>query len=301
MTKHDLAKAAARILFVSAWADYEERMGRNYPGCELTDEAPETPQATVYLAYELLGGVAVANCASVWSLIEQAKKADRAAGSQIDDADAYAERFAECMAFMAMGSGVSWFDDHEKFLGMFNDRPYSVPGVVVDLDPSDWGQEPEPHPEDGESVWVWGPNTTRAGEVYQGDRITDDVFCYGVNRAEAIDNARYAINRLGKETSPDAMRAVREARAVLAFCDAEETPLHATFVPQVWVNDYAMQADPQGPVTWNLSPEFAARVRELEDPYAISTDLDFLREDPNAYAWFREWSGPFEIELEETE
>jgi hypothetical protein len=60
MTKHtytdpaylteDVAEGYARALWVTAWADDEERQGRTYPGQELSAVAPPTPTGLVTYA-----------------------------------------------------------------------------------------------------------------------------------------------------------------------------------------------------------------------------------------------------------
>ena len=63
-----------------------------------------------------------------------------------------------------------------------------------------------------------------------------------------------------------------------------------TFHPQAWVNDNAIEADPEGPTQW-LVPE--SRVAGLEpDTYPS----DELRYDDEAPQWVKDWSGPFYID-----
>lgn len=62
-----------------------------------------------------------------------------------------------------------------------------------------------------------------------------------------------------------------------------------TFVPQAWVNNYAVEVDPQGPVSWEVP---AAKVQGIEPD---SYESDALRECDSAPEWVKEWSGPFYI------
>lgn len=64
------------------------------------------------------------------------------------------------------------------------------------------------------------------------------------------------------------------------------------FVPQAWVNDYAIEVDPEGPTEWEVP--------------AGLVDFDFdrdhwrrdaLKNHHNAPDWVRGWQGPFEVEL----
>lgn len=75
----------------------------------------------------------------------------------------------------------------------------------------------------------------------------------------------------------------------------------ARFHPQAWVNDYAIDADPEGETTWDITDAIVAMGREAslalrDDDYAS----DYLRESTEAPAWIKEWSGPFYIEAEES-
>ncbi len=65
---------------------------------------------------------------------------------------------------------------------------------------------------------------------------------------------------------------------------ATETEVY--FVPQIWVHDYAMEVDPQGPTHWHIRP----------DEIDLSQDEnDYLRYSDTAPKWVQEWAGPFEI------
>lgn len=77
----------------------------------------------------------------------------------------------------------------------------------------------------------------------------------------------------------------------------------ATFHPQVWVNDHAMSADPQGPTEWDATRFIQAipaskRALLLEPD---TNDSDALREDPVAPQWIRDWSGPYFVSVDEVE
>ena len=67
--------------------------------------------------------------------------------------------------------------------------------------------------------------------------------------------------------------------------------MKATFHPQIWSNDYAIEADPTEPV------EF--KVGEVPDNLQDDTyESDDLRNHANAPEWVRDWPGPFFITLE---
>ena len=66
----------------------------------------------------------------------------------------------------------------------------------------------------------------------------------------------------------------------------------AEFVPQAWINDYAVECDAEGPRTWDIGNLTEDEIRKLdEDSYT----RDELRFHPNAPAWVRDWTGPFEV------
>lgn len=128
---------AARAFFVTAYADHvdsqnnpsengEEPDGYEWPspGCggDWYDYAPEEMPAYAYvLAGQLWEALERVNKCSVYALANRATEADgkgieedweRGSGLVID---LDAEEFGRDLAMMAMGTGVSWFDDHKKF------------------------------------------------------------------------------------------------------------------------------------------------------------------------------------------
>lgn len=111
-------EGAARAFFVCAYADFvedpeREDDGHDYAsasmGADWADMAPATTPPNAYaLAGELWAGLYALNGkAGPYTLVLNAEAAD---GAEID-----AEEFGHYLAMEAMGHGVSWFDDHEKF------------------------------------------------------------------------------------------------------------------------------------------------------------------------------------------
>jgi hypothetical protein len=81
--------------------------------------------------------------------------------------------------------------------------------------------------------------------------------------------------------------------------------MRAIFHPQAWVNDYAIDVDPEGPTSWEITPEFLEETQNAhtypERVLEASTyESDELRYDPAAPAWVQDWHGPFWIEVEVT-
>lgn len=90
---------------------------------------------------------------------------------------------------------------------------------------------------------------------------------------------------------------------------APRTRFWATFIPQAWVRDHAVDVDPHGEQSWVVSDglvpaaaQVIARVSlaEVVGDGVLDTD-DRLAVDPAAPTWVREWSGPFRIHVTGTE
>lgn len=76
----------------------------------------------------------------------------------------------------------------------------------------------------------------------------------------------------------------------------------AYFHPQAWINDYAIEVDPEGVRRWTVSQEHLDKIRSehpdsIEALYDSSFVSDEVRHDPAAPEWVREWSGPFWVEV----
>ena len=81
----------------------------------------------------------------------------------------------------------------------------------------------------------------------------------------------------------------------------------AHFTPEAWVNDQAVEADPEGPQEWDCT-EHAKRNRDylarleahseaLDQPGGAVDNDDVFKSDPGAPAWVRDWRGPFTIRI----
>jgi len=71
-------------------------------------------------------------------------------------------------------------------------------------------------------------------------------------------------------------------------CLARDCKITATFHPQVWVRDNAMEVDPEGDTAWTV---------DASDLDPSASDLDYLKLSRGAPLWIQEWTGPFRIEL----
>lgn len=104
----------ATIFWGTAWADHAEEHGCcSLAGCKIEDIMPPIPSEARELAQRLVGKIEGANGCDLWKLYARALEADGL--DYTTHGDAHAERFGECLAYEAMGAGVSWTDDHEEY------------------------------------------------------------------------------------------------------------------------------------------------------------------------------------------
>lgn len=85
--------------------------------------------------------------------------------------------------------------------------------------------------------------------------------------------------------------------AIRDLFSPEGKRIMATFHPQAWFNDYAIEVDPQGDTDFDITFEMLAigqRACELEDN---DYESDHLSEAVRAPEWIRKWQGPFWIEI----
>jgi hypothetical protein len=81
----------------------------------------------------------------------------------------------------------------------------------------------------------------------------------------------------------------------------------ATFHPQAWVNDYAVEVDPEGETQWEVTEgeiEAVCKEYDVDRQRAMESDQyesDQFRFSQNAPQWVRDWPGPFYISFDDTE
>jgi len=112
-----IVTAMARAMFVDNWADQEEEEGRCYPGQELMDVAPETPEDYLLAAYRLAGHFEALNKMALVCLAFKAFVADGLATYEEDNlweqiSDDILQEFGHYLYMRARGHGVCWEDDH---------------------------------------------------------------------------------------------------------------------------------------------------------------------------------------------
>lgn len=120
----EILQGMASLFWNSAWADYQDHLHEigaehvNLSGCEITEvsddpddvQAEEVRAHTERVAKELYE---LNKVSALDELYQRACRADRAGPRQRREEDA--DRFGSDLAFMSMGAGVSWFDDHNQF------------------------------------------------------------------------------------------------------------------------------------------------------------------------------------------
>ncbi len=107
---------------------------------------------------------------------------------------------------------------------------------------------------------------------------------FGGNGDDAIFKDRESLETYVKENNVDLVDPDWQKRVRHAI----DCKIVATFRPEAWVRDYAMEVDPQGETQWTVdADEFDNR----------QPDLDFLQQSRNAPDWVKDWGGPFEITI----
>lgn len=129
MKTDTIIAAMASTMYQTAWHDRQDERyrkhrekGTSYPGMGMIHvPSRKTPPWIVREACRLAGKYEQANgVACMEVLIWRAWRADNP-DTNHEKMEAswickqYRERFGVCLAYMAMGHGVSWFDDHAKF------------------------------------------------------------------------------------------------------------------------------------------------------------------------------------------
>lgn len=84
------------------------------------------------------------------------------------------------------------------------------------------------------------------------------------------------------------------------------TRWRATFIPEAWVRDEAIEVDAEGERDWTPDPsylrshgDYLAFLRRTQGEGTLIDSNDVFKADPAAPEWVREWSGPFTIDLTE--
>lgn len=117
----EIVEGMAEIFWGDGWATHaEEHRCANISGEEITEIMPQIPARIYAFCERVMGKIEQANGTNEFALLYAALTADGKNPSELfeknrDEFDRLANEFGNGLAYMAMGSGVSWFDDHEKF------------------------------------------------------------------------------------------------------------------------------------------------------------------------------------------
>ncbi len=75
----------------------------------------------------------------------------------------------------------------------------------------------------------------------------------------------------------------------------------ATFHPQAWINNYAVDVDPQGECSFDVTDVVVALRESVAPPIRDYDDSsDDLASLPSAPEWVRNWPGPFYVTVEQS-
>ncbi len=111
----EIEDGVATMLWGEAWgAHVDEHDCNDLDGDELADVMPPPPDEAIDEAKRLIKAYEVANGVSISTLYERALAAD-AADDTIDSEDNEPDAFGGDLVFMALGTEMSWFDEHAKF------------------------------------------------------------------------------------------------------------------------------------------------------------------------------------------
>lgn len=75
----------------------------------------------------------------------------------------------------------------------------------------------------------------------------------------------------------------------------------ATFVPQAWIGNNAVDVDAEGETSFDITPEIESMGKE--NALAIkdnSNSSDVFQYAAHAPKWIKQWSGPFYIRLSDS-
>ncbi len=106
--------ALTRAMFTLAYATFVEEHGWEDkmpgPGEDWSDYTPEAPASAYEAAERVIARIEKMNRADITAILLTA--ASHEGGLVNED---YADEFGFCLGMMVMGTGVSWFDNHETF------------------------------------------------------------------------------------------------------------------------------------------------------------------------------------------
>lgn len=136
------------------------------------------------------------------------------------------------------------------------------------------------------------------------NNLDDDYFKFimtELSDKEDCDSKPSALKRL--QAAADDIQKIYEAIEELPDdvpdTDPNNKRIMATFVPQVWINNHAVTADPLGETRIDITEAVLAMTRDEALALRDDTDeTDDLRHLPGAPDWIDSWSGPYYVAVE---
>lgn len=189
-----------------------------------------------------------------------------------------------------------WVDDHGVRMCP---QPDEITGHrrILGLPPLDPATEAD-YDAAVEAAWA-------AAEAWE-EAVRDDVLCVAAWAWEEFTATIESLNtRSGGpgEAPPPSQPAQPGATTTVEI-------FTATFTPQAWINNYAVEVDAQGPTSWDATAQIERlgdRARRVfappfdadpdGDPVPDDNDLLFDRDAAEIPEWIRQWNGPFDIHV----
>ena len=114
-------------MFLVAWSQKEAEAGRTHSQRNIAEIAPGTTDEARFHAAAYIGSFETANGMSIEAIYAQACTADKIEHSEVievyrndqceekPEVARHPEEFGHSLGMMALGTGVTWWDDHERF------------------------------------------------------------------------------------------------------------------------------------------------------------------------------------------
>ncbi|PJG47228.1 hypothetical protein CAF53_02460 [Sphingobium sp. LB126] len=157
-----------------------------------------------------------------------------------------------------------------------------------------------------------GGDFSHVETIQQARDMHDTLFTFlmiELSTSEDCNSRDEAIRRLEAAVADieQVIEAVRHADiATIGEADARMTSPARTvtleFLPQSWVNDYAVALDIDHPNRWTIPLSLLLeRFPTEQDWRDHDEDRDQMRYEGASPTWIRDWSGPFEIDVADGE
>lgn len=125
----EIEQSCARALWALAWSQAMDVLGHSdkLAGRDVYDFMPPIPGLAHVLAARVVALAEHRGGGNIHALYAKAKREPLTLSWHKPASE---DRFGECLAYMALGHGVSWYDDHPEFLD-FRGQTFDVPDVCA--------------------------------------------------------------------------------------------------------------------------------------------------------------------------